>query len=278
VDFVSNKAVVDAFRDQFAPYTGYAGNTDWSRPFPGTLFRLPLRTPAQAESSLLSRRALSLPEAMALLQALQGEASAMLLFLKNIESIEIRHWPAGAAEPVRLFACALRDPTQELRLLRSFAGGAGGAAAKSGGVTQADFSLRIRCHAAAAAVADAAGTTATATGATGAMVYEERWEVCNQLGGTQPNAIAHDPANALLRLVPWGGLAACVGTDLVHAEAAAVAPGVRAGLAYCFLPLPVQTGLPVMVNGFFELSSNRRDIWQVSEHAPRPPLLAATPC
>eukprot|EP01036_Dinobryon_divergens_P006432 gene6432-8541_t len=38
--------------------------------------------------------------------------------------------------------------------------------------------------------------------------------------------------------------------------------GLREGLAYCFLPLPVHTGLPLMVNGVFELSSNRRDIWQ----------------
>jgi sacsin len=33
------------------------------------------------------------------------------------------------------------------------------------------------------------------------------------------------------------------------------------GQAYCFLPLPVMTRLPVHVNGYFELSSNRRDIW-----------------
>jgi len=33
------------------------------------------------------------------------------------------------------------------------------------------------------------------------------------------------------------------------------------GVAACFLPLPVATGLPVHVNGYFELSSNRRDIW-----------------
>lgn len=29
------------------------------------------------------------------------------------------------------------------------------------------------------------------------------------------------------------------------------------GHAFCFLPLPVNTLLPVHVNGFFELSSNR---------------------
>ena len=34
------------------------------------------------------------------------------------------------------------------------------------------------------------------------------------------------------------------------------------GRAFCFLPLPAETGLPVHVNGYFELSSNRRDIWR----------------
>ena len=34
------------------------------------------------------------------------------------------------------------------------------------------------------------------------------------------------------------------------------------GQAFCFLPLPVFTQLPVHVNGYFELSSNRRDIWR----------------
>jgi sacsin len=55
VNFLENSSVVSSFRDQFAPYEGY-GRLDWSRPFDGTLFRLPLRTAQQAESSLLSRR------------------------------------------------------------------------------------------------------------------------------------------------------------------------------------------------------------------------------
>ena len=33
------------------------------------------------------------------------------------------------------------------------------------------------------------------------------------------------------------------------------------GRAYCFLPLPIRTLLPLHINGYFELSSNRRDIW-----------------
>ena len=35
----------------------------------------------------------------------------------------------------------------------------------------------------------------------------------------------------------------------------------RKGHAFCFLPLPVGTGLSVHVNGYFEVLSNRRDIW-----------------
>ncbi|CAN0325240.1 unnamed protein product, partial [Ectocarpus fasciculatus] len=42
-------------------------------------------------------------------------------------------------------------------------------------------------------------------------------------------------------------------------------PPAPRGAAYCFLPLPVVTGLPVHVNGYFELSSNRRDIWSGSD-------------
>ena len=39
------------------------------------------------------------------------------------------------------------------------------------------------------------------------------------------------------------------------------------GLAFCFLPLPAHTGLPVHINGFFELSSNRRDVWHGADLA-----------
>ncbi len=56
-------------------------------------------------------------------------------------------------------------------------------------------------------------------------------------------------------LVPWGAVAADV-------TPGAGGEGTRDPCrAFCFLPLPALTGLPVHVNGFFELSSNRRDIW-----------------
>ncbi len=72
-------------------------------------------------------------------------------------------------------------------------------------------------------------------------------------------------------LVPWGAVAADVtaartrqgGLQQEGEQQQEQLPPLEDGRAFCFLPLPAKTGLPVHVNGYFELSSNRRDIWWV---------------
>ena len=41
-------------------------------------------------------------------------------------------------------------------------------------------------------------------------MYNEIWEVCSQLGGGAASAIAGDPNNSLLRLIPFAGVAVLV--------------------------------------------------------------------
>ena len=75
-----------------------------------------------------------------------------------------------------------------------------------------------------------------------------------------------------MRLVPWAAVAAELETETSAETFAEEDPNALAsatgehsreptGRAFCFLPLPARTGLPVHVNAFFELSSNRRDVW-----------------
>jgi hypothetical protein len=59
-------------------------------------------------------------------------------------------------------------------------------------------------------------------------------------------------------LVPWGAVALPLQTALEQDYV---------GRSFCFLPLPAGTGLPIHVNGTFELSSNRRDLWFGSDMA-----------
>lgn len=241
VDWITDPTVTEKFRDQFVPYEGHVG-LNFKKPFEGTLFRLPLRTVTQAETSMLSKRALSVDNALELLEHMRIEASAMLLFLKSVENIEIKVWNENELTPVTLFRCGIHNISPEIRKKRAFVADISADNGKDRFNT-ADYSLTIQCE------------------HNGKGSYIENWEVCNQLGGKLASVIAADPVNKLLRLVPWGGVAACTRTTAIQDVDPDSRP-VQSGLAYCFLPLPIQTGLPVMVNGFFELSSNRRDVWQ----------------
>ncbi len=71
-------------------------------------------------------------------------------------------------------------------------------------------------------------------------------------GPARSMASGKDIAKYELNLVPWAGVA-------VQLQGAM--PVTCDGHAFVFLPLPVGTQLPVHINGFFELSENRRDLW-----------------
>ncbi|KAL2500791.1 zinc finger protein [Forsythia ovata] len=58
-----------------------------------------------------------------------------------------------------------------------------------------------------------------------------------------------------MHLLPWASVAACISDDSHNDDV------IKLGRAFCFLPLPVKTGLHVHINGYFEVSSNRRGIW-----------------
>jgi sacsin len=92
------------------------------------------------------------------------------------------------------------------------------------------------------------------------------------------------PEGRQLKLMPWGGAAACL-TPLASTpsdvdpkpevqqegcspwsnpedyQAIETRVASARGRAFCFLPLPTDTGVPIHANGYFELSANRRDIW-----------------
>ncbi len=71
-----------------------AVSCEQQEPFPGTIFRLPLRTAAQAATSRLSK---SVPDVGQLQTLFQSEAASLLLFLKSVEELEWSVWTDRAA-------------------------------------------------------------------------------------------------------------------------------------------------------------------------------------
>ena len=90
------------------------------------------------------------------------------------------------------------------------------------------------------------------SGGSGDAEAAERWLIVQSIGGGRALAMCDEPLVLAhgLQPLPWAGVAARL----------APSGGVE-GQPFCLLPLPSFTGLPVHVNGFFEVSTNRRDIW-----------------
>ncbi len=82
---------------------------------------------------------------------------------------------------------------------------------------------------------------------------QEKWLI-HQSSGVKTEAITdgQTPNVCDLGLFPRGGIAALLSSNHVRSEEY---------VAYCFLPLPVKTLLPVHVNGHFALDGSRRDLW-----------------
>ena len=91
--------------------------------------------------------------------------------------------------------------------------------------------------------------------------------MANALGGATALKLAKQMTSAGKGPVPWGGIAAPLDAASSSQQQAASESGPAAeskgrlsqlqGRAFCFLPLPLPTGLPVHVNGLFEVTNNR---------------------
>jgi hypothetical protein len=92
----------------------------------------------------------------------------------------------------------------------------------------------------------------TTTG--GVLESETKWVVCNALTMTEEmkELCLSRPARGL-KLIPWGGVAVRIGDEPIK------------GTAFSFLPLPIETGLPVHVNGYFEVAPDRERLWTMRE-------------
>ncbi|KAL4347431.1 hypothetical protein GQ457_17G023690 [Hibiscus cannabinus] len=238
IDFVSSSAL-SIYNDQFLPYCVFG--CDMKNPFAGTLFRFPLRNSVQAAGSKLSRQAYSEDDIASMFSQLFEEGVFSLLFLKSVSCIEMYTWDAGESEPKKLFSCSLNAPNDEviwhrqalLRLSKSVANrtcnevDAYNVEFLSEVIAGSECRKRIDTFYIVQSMASASSRIGSFA-ATASKEYD-------------------------IHLLPWASVAACISDNSSDT--------LKLGQAFCFLPLPVRTGLTVQINAYFEVSSNRRGIW-----------------
>ncbi|KAG0259332.1 hypothetical protein BGZ95_004717, partial [Linnemannia exigua] len=101
-NFLKGSQGVKKFPDQLKAFS-VLEDIDFTKPYNGTIFRLPLRTPKQAKVSLLSKYSHTPQEILQMLMELKGEALKAILFLKHVQKILIYERKEDQDTPTKLF-------------------------------------------------------------------------------------------------------------------------------------------------------------------------------
>lgn len=220
------------FRDIFPCYLENFFNLKSS-----TMFRFPLRGESMSTESLISQKSISCTEMTKFMNLLAFEAKEILLFLNQVKNIKLSEIKDDQLKEIYSVSAQLTedDAAQRVELANHIKN------SKSLETNEIEW-----------------------FGITYPLLVEERglrqeqWLI-HQCIGLQESAGEEVPNGQSYGLLPRGGIAAKVSEkSKVHFNERSE-PKHK---AFCFLPLPLNTGLPVHVNGHFYLDSARRNLWR----------------
>ena len=282
IDLNKDVRKLQTFRNQFKPFNGVFGcdlslaKDDYS--YNGTLFRFPLRTREQAAVSEIKDKCYDDQEMRKLLKMFLEKANSLLLFTQNVFRVEVYFLPKSSGhnlQPLLIFqvnkslahggtlrelsfTISLPDTAKKLSveqkklLMQSnflqassqVKRNSRGRRVKPSEFPESSIVVEVEC-------------VLTQFGATFFEITKppgrelENWLIVSAMGSGESMEFAQsDPS-----LVPSGGVA----VQLLTMNCNSFLPRpAKNGKVFCYLPLPIHSGLPVCINGAFAVDSNRR--------------------
>ncbi|XP_030850957.1 sacsin-like [Strongylocentrotus purpuratus] len=216
-----------------------------------TMFRLPLRTESMAKVSSISSEAHDVDSVKGLMQKFKKGLPDLLLFLNHVKkvSISIIDEMGNMKDTSSVQASISESKQLDLEAFLATI-----SAEETDPVTGISKSLE---DIPVAEVHYDMRVTVTEQRAKSVKTQSDDWLIYQQHGFAKPKEVPDTVLDAYNRgdlpVLPQGGVALPLGKRPVSSK------------AYSFLPLPIDTGLPVHVNGSFELDEQRRDIWRDKE-------------
>lgn len=276
IKFVGRK-ILEQFPDQFSPFLHFG--CDLQHSFPGTLFRFPLRSATLASRSQIKKEGYAPEDVLSLFASFSNVVSDALVFLRNVKTISIFVKEGTGYEMQlvqRVHRRCITDPDTESNMVHNIFNLIDGKQHKEMDKDQLlkklsksiNRNLPYKCQ----------QIVVTEQSSSGGVSHYWMTGECLGGGRTKNN---HAVAEKCFNSIPWASVAAYIHSVDVDGESSDVLNSENVGTsdvfqissglirkrknfdgrAFCFLPLPISTGLPAHVNAYFELSSNRRDIW-----------------
>ncbi len=216
--------------------------------FQGTLFRLPLRTIESAKNSEIRKQAFTESNVKELLDELRQSGEELLLFLKSVQEIRVYEILANSQETRQeILAIVTKNPL-EVREARQKLLDA---------IPDTPEKLLELCDRNPDGLVSVSYRHEIETISCDRTI-KSTWRIVSLIrtdeGGDLAKVIAamHQSQEKVL---PWAGAAARISAASTEGNLPPVS-----GKVYCFLPLPLETGLPVHINGFFNLNSSRDNL------------------
>ena len=253
----------------------------------GSVFRFPLRTDEMAKESTIKKSGTSMKEITEMLNAFCHEMKDILLFLKNIKTIRVSSFDKSYVEE---FVIHVHMTQNEERKRKEFFANQF-AVFKGSGLNSValwermlqtkqtyityeleiqeiyrskEFELkktevgkrRMPFHFQPKRISEK-----------DKIVNKTKYIVAQTIGFRDihdiPQVVQHDCQKGDIDLLPYGGVALFAGEQLDSYENIV---SHNKSKAFCFLPLPVRTGLPLHIHGYFSLDHEiRRGLWKAED-------------
>ena len=211
-----------------------------------TMFRFPLKSQEMAEESKISKKPVSVQQLDKMVKDLKMELFDVLLFVNNVRKISIARIDRSEklADIYSVKVVMTKEDESKRQRFADYMKQVGKQAKHK------DFlptSIKPKKCIYTMTLRDSVGE-------------EETWLIVQQVGFDKPVQKSIDDAfrDENLGMLPRGGVAC-----LLSSSRSAEQRRGKEGKAYCFLPLPFKTNLPVYINGHFALDHEaRRNLWR----------------
>ncbi|XP_072253289.1 sacsin isoform X2 [Leuresthes tenuis] len=256
--YLSEKRHFCCFPGHFGPYEHIFDCSFTKKsppePYAGTLIKLPFRSNEEAVKSEISTKVYHKHDIIALQQNFTMKAQTQLLFLKNINTLSLQSISNNASTPPRdeeietiltvskntVSTMRIGDETKQRQAQKSLM-------KMDGGCREIIDSCTVK--------------TVEITSQHSGETEKQVWLLYNCFGTDQSLKMALKGNKQAEFSLPIGGIAVLLQNKGKTQKLSPLQTDLL-GQAFCFLPLPIHTGLPVNVNGTFAVMSNRKGLWE----------------
>ncbi|XP_073457675.1 sacsin-like [Aquarana catesbeiana] len=247
-----NAKPLHTFPDQFQPFIGVFG-CNFKQPFnfDGTLIRLPFRSEEEANKSKICHQAFSEEEINKLISNFESFADNLLIFIKHVKEVELNCLNKGSNPEDQLSKVHLRkDILERLTVPQTVL------------LQKEQIDVSKKLNVPTETLLDITTSKIIKISMWKAVENDDKYYlVQSSLGVKESFQMFMQDDNIIS--VPASGLAIPLKKDHSTGKWAPDLEDFQ-GMVFCFLPLPVSSGLPFHINAAFAVMSNRKNLWDTT--------------